>query len=113
MNKLKIWLKRFSKVIASAFAFFINTVGLVLSIVRTIPDERTHAENIITALLIVSECLLVFAPIHAVITILQNYHTRDTVADVKIQIDFCKKANRTVVENLRQASRITRILLII
>lgn len=101
MNELKIWLKRFSKVIASAFAFFINTVGLVLSIVGTIPDERTNTENIITALLIVSECLLIFAAIYTVITILQNYHTRDTIADVKIQIDFCKKANCSIVENFK------------
>lgn len=101
MNQLKIGIKRFSKVIASAFAFFINTVGLVLSIVGTIPDERTNTENIITALLIVSECLLIFAAIHTVITILQNYHTRDTISDVKIQIDFCKQANSTIVENFK------------
>lgn len=95
-----IW-RKYYRVFASVFGFFINTFGLVLAIFGAVPSAGQPEKGYITFLLILSECFLIFSVIYTIVSALKNIHNREAVEEKDAELMQCRDSNKTIFENYK------------
>lgn len=97
---MKYTIKKYYKLIASIFAFAINTFGLILSIIGISPNSNfTESKKFIIILLIMAEIFLVLSAMYSLITIIKNANNKVSAEQKELELTVNKKANQTILEN--------------
>lgn len=93
-------IKKYYKLIASIFAFAINSFGLILSIIGASPNSNfSESKKFIIFLLIMAEIFLVLSAVYSMISIIKNANSRISVEQKEVELQLNKNANKTIFEN--------------
>lgn len=97
---IKYWAARLCKLIGSALAFLINTVGLAFSVVGANQSINDSTEGVhILVLLSIAEAFLVVSVIYSIFTTVKSFYNKETAEGIAAELESCRLSNRVILEN--------------
>ena len=86
---MKYTIKKYYKLIASVFAFVINSFGLIRSIIGASPNSNfSESKKFIIFLLIMTEIFLVLSAVYSMISIIKNANSRISVEPKEVELQL-------------------------
>lgn len=102
--KMKYWIHKYYKLIATAFAAIVNSLGLILSIVGLFSDSLGGGtQRLIIILLTAAELFLVIAAIYSVVSIIKNTSDKVSVEQKDAEMIRYRDSNKVIYENHKAA----------
>lgn len=96
---MKNFIRKWYRLIGAVFACFINTAGLVLSIIEISSGNNSNNRIMIYVILGVSEAFLIFSVIYSLVSIFKNKSEQIKLEEKNNQIDRLQSADKIIYEN--------------
>lgn len=96
---MKLFLRKWYKVITSVFSFFFNSIGLILSLVEITNGNNNETTTEVFIILAVAELFLILSIFYSIFSIFSDKSKQLKVNEKTNEIERITNANRIIFEN--------------